>query len=201
MTINLRNEIPFGNYQKDHLNNSIGVFHLPITYKVEQSNDEKLNNKTFHVKSLSHTHIHLIKEKNSFAEWNILNISQPQSSGTLYFNNTPITKEDLLKELRYKNASQEFTALQNCKLQNGKYLYDYFYGQYGLHHFFAKNEENFFLLDECLNKNKFYFPKNSEDKNRLVSYIEQFNPKIVSALDSLFFSHPESTLKVTKNKL
>lgn len=192
--VNLRNDLVFGIYSKDRLNNSISTFHLPITFVINESANKNLISKQLldteiFVNKVSSTHLYLSPTRTFPCDLFIVPLQQ--ITGDLLFNKEKIELDDLLNELRLKDATSEFQQLQFAQLKNGCYVADYFINQSSLIYFFNKNEDNFSLLDSCIIENKFYFPKDKEDKQNLIDFITKTTPSLLPHLDTLFYSHSE----------
>lgn len=182
-TLNLRETIPFGNYQPDVLNHRINVYWLNLQIHVEHcSQYPELSGQTFHVHNLDYSYAKLdIDNRN-----NLINIKDSQVSFSL--NGQPVELDALIQELQYKDGHHELDALFYAKIKDGKYLSNY---EFKLRDFFTQNEENFFLLDECLKNGQFCLPKNVDDKERVLSYVASHNPALAQFLEKQAFSYEE----------
>lgn len=107
---------------------------------------------------------------------------------TLFFKKEVVILDDLMKELEYKDGSNEFDKLFMAKLKDGLYLNNY---NLNLFSFFNQSEENFFILDNCLVDNYFCLPKDEEDKKQILNYLHQKDPKLSAFLEEFAFSYDE----------
>lgn len=180
-TLNLREIIPFGNYQPDVLNHRIGVYWLNLSLKIESCPQHpELAGKTWQVHNIDYSYAKLVGQNN------LVNIKDSQVSFSL--NGQTVALDALMDELRYKDAHHELNALFYAQIKNGKYLANY---EFQLRVFFTQNEENFFLLDECLKNGQFCLPRNDEDKARVLTYVASHSPELSQFLEKQAFSYDE----------
>lgn len=104
-------------------------------------------------------------------------------SGEIRFNGVKVELDDLLRELRLKNAADEIGKLYWSTLKDGSYI-----GGHGadLCRFFLKNEENFLMLQECLSDDgseRFLLPKYNADKEVLLSHLQEVNPRLAKLIE------------------
>jgi hypothetical protein len=180
-SLSLRETIPFGDYQPDVLNHRINVYWLNLQIHVESCPQyPELAGKTWQVQNIDYCYARLVGQNN------LLNLKESQVSFSL--NNQTVELDALIDELQYKDGHHELNALFYATIKDGKYLSNY---EFKLRSFFIQNEENFFLLDECLKNGQFCLPKNQEDKARILAYVASHDENLSAFLEHYAFSHEE----------
>lgn len=195
--VNLREKIPFGIYRNSNLNHRFSLFHLPIQFEVTSCEKKpEIIGKIFDAVDISQNEITINQDKKKKYSYEDLHFYFDKIEGNLKFDGQVISKDNLIKELVYKEAKAEFSTLAFTILNNGKYLAHYFPDS--LIGFFKQSEENFFMIDECLvnyaTHKRFKFPSNPDHREKLESYIKQNYPGLSGMLNQLFLDPNEPAL-------
>lgn len=192
----LKEKIPFGQYRPDSLSNRIYVLHLPIKFEVLKSDkNPQIVGETFDVTSISHREIVLNKDKGQKYKYPDIYAFLNTIEGKVFVDNKEVAFDLLMSELKYKDATKEFAKLPLTLLKDGKYLGNYFPDS--LINFFKQSEDNFFMLDQCIisyvTHDRFQFPKNPDDRERLEKHIKNNYPGLYSSLGELFIETQPTT--------